>query len=338
MLRPIARLAASISSHDLHLMIWKGFLELDADGLWIREIEELGSELGVTPWIYESPFDCIRQLGPADGMILAGSESDAKAHLGAHELFRAVPGRYRTVTLQHGFECVGFLHNARHDATSGRDVRFAADIAVSWFDVSQSRSVSTAEASKIYVAGPSTMIERSKRALEGGTGRPGLICENLHSVRFANGRVRQDFVDTFLALAERLRMLGRILVLRPHPAGRFSERKGIPLPDNVEVSRTPLYRMNLADFGYAISAPSTILFDFAVAGIPVATWIDAEGQVDFSNFAALSRVATLEDWWRFHWAAQWERGVLVERQDRFLDGLAIPTDVRGRYQALLAAA
>lgn len=337
-LRDLVLLAASSSSRNIHLLVSAKFADLDDDGRWMREIERLGAEIGVTPFVYESPFDCLRQLGPGRGLIIAGSESDSRAHRDAHELLRAVPGRMRTVTLQHGFECVGFLHNARHDATAGRAVRFAADIAVGWFELDRLYSVSSTERDKIFVAGPPSLINQPVRRSTAGSELPGLICENLHSVRFVNGQMREAFLETFLEFAERLKMVGQKLVLRPHPAGRFTQRKGVALPDNVEVSRDPLYDMDLTSFCYVISAPSTILFDFAVAGVPVATWVDSSGLVDAHNFGGLSRVATVDDWWRFHLAASWERDLLVEQQDEFIRSLDLPENIRGRYEQLLELA
>jgi hypothetical protein len=337
-LRPLVKLAAASCSVDLHLLVASKFAELDNEGRWMAELDRLGAEAGVNPFVYESAFDCLSRCGAGRGLIIAGSESDAKAHLQAHELFRALPGRYRTVTLQHGLECVGFLHNARHDASAGRSVRFAADIAVSWFDLSRALSVSAIERSKIFVAGPPSMIDPVTRVGTAQSGLPPLICENLHSVRFVNGRMREAFIETFLEFASRLRMIGERLVLRPHPAGRFTDRKGVVLPDNVEVSREPLYDMDLSAFSYVISAPSTILFDFALVGVPAATWIDAEGQVDARNFTGLPQVNTVDDWWRFHLAARWQRQSLVNAQKDFVRRQEIPGNVRERYEQLLALA
>lgn len=336
-LRPLIRLAAGSTSAELHLLVSKGFTQLDDNGRWASEIEQIATEIGVHPFVYESAFYCLSRFGRRSGIIIAGSESNARAHREAHELFRSVPGRFRTVTLQHGLECVGFLHNARHDATSGRDVRFAADIAVAWFDPSQLTSVSTAELSKIYVAGPPMLIDPPCRT-GSGRGGPGLICENLHSVRFVNGRMREAFLDTFTEFAARLNLLGQKLVLRPHPAGRFTRRRGIPLPDNVEVNVEPLYKLRLMDFSYVISAPSTILIDCALAGVPAATWVGVDGIIDASNFSGLPQVAAVEDWWRFHWAAHWERTQLVAQQDHYIQSMAMPTNVRDRYEQLLAIA
>ena len=335
-LRPLIRIAASLATTDIHLLVTSKFAELDTDGKWMREIERLGGEIGIVPFIYETPFDCLRRFGSSRGMIIAGSESDARAHVQAHELFRAMPGRFRTVTLQHGLECVGFLHNARHDATAGRAVRFAADIAVAWFDLARARSVSPTERTKIFVAGPPIMIEPPPRAADLKAIQQGLVCENLHSVRFSNWRMREAFLETFLDFASKLEMIGQTVVLRPHPAGRFTDRKAIALPANVTLSREPLYDVDLANFAYAISAPSTVLFDFALAGVPAATWVDREQQVDVSNFDGLSKVGAADDWWRFSLAARFEREVLVARQDDFIAAQHIPVDVRERYQQLLA--
>jgi hypothetical protein len=337
-LRPVVRLAAQRSTADCILLVSEKFAGRDVDDRWRFEIDRLGAEIGVTPFVYAAPSDFLIHVGARRGMIIAGSESDVAAHADAHDLFRSMPGRIRTVTLQHGLECVGFLHNARHDATAGRNVRFAADIAVSWFALDRLPSVTPAERSKLFLAGPSTMIEQGARQKDAKAGLPGMICENLHSVRFVNGRMRQGFLDAFTDFAERLDMIGQSLVLRAHPAGRFTERSGLALPRNVTVSQEPLYDLDLSDFAYVISAPSTILFDFVLAGIPAAVWVDPDKVVDASSFDGLSEVASVDDWWRFHWAAQWERENIVERQDRYRDRLGLPKNIRKRYESLLALA
>lgn len=337
-LRPIVRLAASMTNVELRFLVSDTFAAKDDDGRWASEIERLAADLGIQPLIYNSAFDCLQHLGVGRGLIIAGSESDGRAHREAHELFKAMPGRFRTVTLQHGFECVGFLHNARHDATAGRAVRFAADIAVAWFDRVKMDSVAPTERSKLFIAGPQMMIDPIARQSRQSGELPGLVCENLHSVRFKDERVRGDFLTAFNSFAERLEMAGQTVALRAHPAGRFTQRKDVPIPSNVQLSREPLYDLDLNDFAYAISAPSTILFDFALAGIPVATWVDPNGSVDASNFSGFAQVATVDDWWRFNFAARWRPEVFVQRQDAFIASLGIPDDVRRRYGELLSLA
>ncbi len=338
-LRPLVQLAASLGHADLHLIVSHRFAPRDADNRWGGEMERLGAEIGVAPFVYTGPFEVLQHVGPGPGMLIAGSESALSAHAESHELFRSLSGRLRTVTLQHGLECVGFLHNERHDQTAGRAIAFAADIAVAWFDIARMCSVTASQRAKIYVAGPTIMIPEAPAPADTDAGAlPGLVCENLHSVRFSTGRLREGFLDAFATLADRLAMVGQDLVLRPHPAGRFTERNRVRIPANVTMRTEPLYDFDLPRHAFAISAPSTILFDFIIAHVPVAVWADPDGAVDISNFAGLPLVATADDWWRFNIAARWERGTLLAGQRRFVEGLGIPDDVRGRYAALLALA
>ena len=338
-LRPLIRLAASLATADVRLIVSHRFVTRDVDDRWGGALARLGAELGATPFVYATPSEVLRHIGPGPGMVIAGSESTLAEHAEAHALFRALPGRVRTVTLQHGLECVGFLHNALHDRAAGGAVAFAADIAVAWFEKARMQSVAASQRAKIYVAGPTTMIPPPLRPAENDAGTlPGLVCENLHSVRFSNDRLREDFLDAFAALADRLAMIGQGLVLRPHPAGRFTERNTVRVAANVTMQTAPLYDLDLPRHAFAISAPSTILFDFILAHVPVAVWTDPDRTVDISNFAGLPVVATADDWWRFAIAACWERETLRAAQRRYLDGLGIPDDVRGRYAALLALA
>jgi len=337
-LRPLVRLAAGMPTHDIHFLVADTFIDLDAGGRWMAEVSHLASDLGIQPITYASSFDVLRHVGSGSGLIIAGSESNVRAHAKAHELFQAMPGRIRTITLQHGFECVGFLHNKRHDATAGRDVKFAADIAVGWFEKDQLHAVSASERSKVFVAGPPSLIDKPAKAMSRNGVPRGLICENLHSVRFVNGQLRESFIEAFLSFANRLAMIGETIALRPHPAGQFTKRTGLALPDNVEVSEDPIYALDLTSFSYVISAPSTILFDFAVAGVPAAAWVDPDGKVDADNYDGLPRVASVDDWWRFHWAARWSRQPLLDQQAAYLAGLKMPKDIRGRYRQLLAVA
>lgn len=338
-LRPLALLAGSLATADIHLIVSHRFAARDIDDRWGQELARLGAELGIEPFPYTTPFEVLQHVGPGPGMLIAGSESALHAHAESHALFRALTGRIRTVTLQHGLECIGFLHNERHDQTAGRAVAFAADIAVSWFEATRTRSVAPGERSKIYVAGPTTMIPPAPSPADTDADTlPGFVCENLHSVRFTTGQLREGFLGAFATLAERLAMVGQDLVLRPHPAGRFTEKNEVHVPANVTMRTEPLYDLDLPRHAFAISAPSTILLDMIIAHVPVAVWADPDGAVDTSNFEGLPVVATADDWWRFAIAARWERETLLARQQRYVERLGIPDDVRGRYAALLALA
>lgn len=340
-LRPLARLARSIPGRSVSFLVSSALASLDPTGLWSGELDALCAELDVARQVYETELDAHRILAGRSGLIVAGSESNVRSHAETHRLFKSAPSNFTTVTLQHGFECVGFLHNAAHDATAGRAVRFAADVVVGWFPPERLHAMASSERAKLFVAGPSTLIEPAgpRPPAPGGFDQEayeGMVCENLHSVRFRSAVMRTSFLDEFAAFEREVAAFGTRVHLRSHPAGRFTEKAAAALPSSVVRSKEPLYRLDLARYAFAISAPSSILFDFILAGVPVAVW--AQTGIDVRNWDDLPRVATGAEWWRFAVAAASMREELVEAQDRFVDRLRIPPDVAGRYRSLLSMA
>jgi hypothetical protein len=111
---------------------------------------------------------------------------------------------------------------------------------------------------------------------------------------------------------------------------------GLKLPPGVERNGGPLYEQDLNAFGFAISPPSSILFDFVVAKVPTAVWIDPEGRMDHANFAGLETVSSAEEWWSFAERSAQERDNILANQERFLGKLQIPVDVAGRYAELMS--
>jgi hypothetical protein len=165
-----------------------------------------------------------------------------------------------------------------------------------------------------------------------------MVCENLHSVRFASPGVDANFLDQFIAFAERFCGSGGHLEFRPHPAGRFTDRHGFRLPTGASRNGRPLYEQDLGAFDFAISPPSSILFDFLVARVPTAVWFDAAGGMDFANFAGLKTVSSTEEWWSFAESSCRDRETILANQERFLEKLGVPADVAGRYAELMSRA
>jgi hypothetical protein len=331
-LRPLIFLAKSLPGKHLELLVSKGLTGLGAGA----EIEKIGAELNLPITFCDSGEDAARQLEGKSGLLIVGHESSVKPyHAWTHDLFMSVGDSFLKVTLQHGFECVGFLHNAAHEAAHGHDIRFAADVVVGWFAESRLTSMHPAERTKLYVAGPPIMIEARPPGKRTGTTQPakGIICENLHSVRFTAPAVHENFLAEFSAFAERA---GVDLDFRPHPAGQFTDRMGFRLPPGVVRNGRPLYEQDLTAFDFAISPPSSILFDFVIAKVPTAVWIDAEGRMDHANFAGLETVSSAEEWWSFAERSIQERDDILANQERFLEKLQIPLDVAGRYAALMS--
>ncbi|ODN68560.1 hypothetical protein [Methylobrevis pamukkalensis] len=335
-LRPLMRLARQEGDLDLALLVTKRFAGLDATGLWAGELDRLCAELGVVRETYGSEVEALARLADRRGLVIAGSESSVSNHVLTHRLMRVLPPCLLGVTLQHGLECVGFLHNERHDATAGLDVRFGADVVVGWFAPERLAALPACERSKLFVAGPTALIDgRPSPRPDVIPPRRGIVCENLHSVRFATDGLKRRFIDVFRGFAGAMAAIGTQTVLRPHPAGRFTERNAVDLPGNVARSTGPLYDEDLTAYGFAISAPSSVLLDFVLARVPVAVWIEG-GEVDASNFAGLPTVSSLDDWTAFAQAALARPAELLAGQEAWLSGLAMPADVRTRYVELLA--
>ena len=162
----------------------------------------------------------------------------------------------------------------------------------------------------------------------------GLVCENLHSVRFSAG-ARTRFVDVFSSFARELGALDGTAELRPHPGGRYLERNKVRLPLNVRFNRLPLYRQSLEKFAFCISGPSSVLFDLIWANVPVAVWTSGESTMATGIYSDLHVVSDEAEWMAFAVAATRDPVPFLEAQSRFLASLRMPSDIPGRYRQLL---
>jgi len=364
-IRPLLALARQHTEADVMVMATSMFFGRDGTGLWQMELRAICGRLGIPVFECASAFEAVQLLQGSHGLLIAAAESNAKAHEAAHEIFSVAPSSFLRVTLQHGFECVGFLHNAAHDRAHGRSAAFNADVICGWFGDGILRSVGPWERAKLIITGPPLLLPQPDsgevddafslpRVIEALMGesevtgeqphrrpapnkhmRPCLICENLHSVRLGSAILKSGFLAQFTDFAEEAPGLGLEVWLRPHPAGRYTDIKGVALPEGVKKSSRPIYREDLGRFRFAVSAPSSILFDFIVAGIPAAVWQDEYGEIDIRNYPGLPVIRKAEDWRAFAEDAETKREALLAEQQAFLDGLAIPDNVEGCYVNLL---
>jgi hypothetical protein len=335
-LRPMILLAHSLPGKRVELLVSKYLIGLSFG----EEVDKLSSELGLTKTYCEPGKDAARELEGRSGMVIVGHESSVPPHHLTHDLFKALPNSFLKISPQQGFESIGFLHNAAHEAAYGRDIRFASDVVVGWFAAERLTNFPPAERSKLFVAGPPSMIASRPESKPVGerNRRFGMVCENLHSVRLADARVQEYFLAQFFEFADRVHATGATIDFRPHPAGQFTDKMGLKMPPGVERNGRPLYEQDLNAFGFVISPPSSVLFDFVVAKVPVAIWIDPKRLMDHSNFAGLETVSSADEWWSFAQRAVSERDAIVAKQERFLQKLGIPDNVAGRYAELMSRA
>ena len=340
-MRPLVFMAARDFGFDTLLLVSTRFSARDAQGIWRSELREIGEATGARVEFFDTDWEAHGHLG-GHGLLFAASESHLPNHATTHNVFRHAPATYLKVTLQHGFECVGFRHSADHDRAHGRTASFGADILCGWAPADRLPSLAPSQRSKLVVTGPTSVLQIPRAASRPGEGAPGLVCENLHSVRFrAGGDIRAEFVASFDAFCRIMARRKRRVGLRPHPGGQYVLKNKVALPANAELENAPIYRLDIQRFAYGISAPSSVLVDMLLAGIPVAVWRDRAGEMDARNYEGLTTVSSPREWADFAAAAQADPQPFLALQQRFLDAQAIPldpADVYSRFAALFAAA
>lgn len=340
-LRPLMIMARRDFDFEVRMLVSTKFRSRDLFGTWEAELELLARETDATLTVYRDDLDAYREL-QGRGIIFTASESSVPEHQASHSLLKYAPPSFLKVTLQHGFECVGFRHSAAHDRAYGKTVSFAADIVCTWQPLALQPSLAPSQRGKAVVTGPTAVLQRFDGAIVRAPSAPGLVCENLHSVRL---RTTPGLTGTFLSAFEQFCALmdqdGERVVLRPHPGGQYVLKNNVELPANADVNNAPMYRLDLRQFAYGISAPSSVLIDMLLADIPTAVWSDRNGSVDTGNYAGLATVSSPSEWRDFVRDARAHPDKYIDMQRRFLAKQEMPldpADVFRRYAALFDAA
>ena len=293
-LRPLIYIAADNIGLRPIIFVTKSFSKRDKSRLWIHELRSISGHTNATIYSISSLVDVWQLLNSySTGFIVSASESDLNAHRETHEIFRLTPSSISTVTLQHGFECVGFLMNRTHQKQYGNSVGFASDYICGWTPRSLQRNLRPLQYSRYFNLGPTAWLKRTdKRRLDSSVNlKPstemGIVCENLHSVRFGRSENASSFMQQFLELAYYLHSKGRKIALRPHPGGQYSIKNNLSLPKNVVLVNQPSYKVNWKAFSFGISAPSSVLFDLMVNEVPVLVWQDQDEMIDINQLSFL---------------------------------------------------
>lgn len=332
-LRPLVLLARRETDREILMLVSKGFRARDRTGSWQTELKVLCKIADVIERDYASPAEAYAALQGGKGVIFAGSESDLSAHRETHDVFRTAPAGYLRITLQHGLECVGFRQTVEHIIRHGRNVGFGADIICAWQSPERLTAMKPSERGKVRVTGPTSLLNVSVSGERRSSEDMGLICENLHSVRLqASAAHDKPFMATFREFCAVEEREGRNVALRPHPGGQYVVRNKVPLPQNVILDNLPIYRTDLSAYAFGISAPSTIVFDMVLAGIPTAVWRDHEGTIDARGYDGLTPVSTLDDWLAFVRDVRLRPDLLLRRQARWLKGLDVQLDPTETYR------
>jgi hypothetical protein len=338
-LRPLVSIAALILGRKVTLLVSDQFKKRDASGIWQQELNEISNETGAGQAVFADGFEALRSLKDGPGYLVAASESHLPAHKVVHDLFRIAPSGWLRITLQHGFECVGFLQSREHNIEHGAEINFAADVICGWSDAERLTAVASSERHKVYVTGPTSVLQRPAEEFPINAG---IVCENLHSPRLsATEGLKYGFLKIFGEFCAELATKGERVALRPHPGGQYFLKNGIDIPADVIIENRPIYKVDLGKYSYGISAPSSMLIDMVMADIPVAVWQGDVATLDLSNYNGLERVSTADQWIRFARDATERPERYLDRQRQFLRDQRLVTEpqaVQERYATLLHSA
>lgn len=340
--RGLVYLAARETEAQIGFLLSRNFMKRDKQQSWQYELGLMAQDVGADLHFYADAAELYAILQGGRGIIFAASESNLGAHWEASMVFQVAPSDYITVTLQHGLECVGFLQSREHILSHGRNIGFRSDVVCAWFEAPALTSMIPSERSKLYVSGPPTLLQApvqdtADHPQPGG----GIVCENMHSVRLqATGDHKASFMDVFFQFCAKQAEEDRNVSLRPHPGGQYVIKNNVALPQNVHLNNLPIFHVNMSGYEYGISAPSTIVFDMILAGIPVGVWRDPGGVMDAGNYSGLTQVDDLASWLAFVRDVRLRRDMIMARQQSFLERLQMPTDrseVYRRFAKLMIA-
>lgn len=338
---PLALLLRKETEYPIHFVISSNFTSKDTNERWRFELAQLELRVSATVHWCDSAIAMRNALNGRRGVILAASESSLNPHKFCHEGFKAAPPSFVRVTLQHGYECPGFRQNKEQSLAFSDRVGFAADIICSWTPVDFLTHTQLDDLSKVVVTGPTSRLvtPTSVRVLEETPPKLGLVCENLHSTRMsAVGDFKNSYISVFQSFAKFVSKAGGSVALRPHPGGQYVVKNAVDLPDGMVIHNDPMYRTDLSQYAYGISAPSSVLVDMVLAGIPTAVWQDCDGIIDASAYEGLTKVSTLGEWIAFANAAVNNPRPFIEMQNEFLrnSGLIVERDeVKARFLRLI---
>jgi hypothetical protein len=337
--RGLVYLAHRETDAAVHLLVTQGFLKRDSHGIWQRELADLARDTGAQTHVVQNGADAQAALQGRGGVLICASESDLGAHRETATIQRAAPASFITVTLQHGLECVGFRQSREHNIGHTRNVGWNADVVCTWLEPDQLTATRADQRSKVIVTGPATLLQRPRAHPAHPPLGGGIVCENMHSVRLsATGAHRVSFMETFFDFCTQMDIQNQKVTLRPHPGGQYMLKNNVDLARNVLLNNLPIYDVNLRGYLYGISAPSTVVLDMVLAGIPAGVWCDPEGVMDLGNYTGLTRISTLPDWLAFAQEARENPAPILMRQQGYLRTLGLvsdPDEIYRRYTHLL---
>ena len=334
---PLIKLTSYHVRFNISLMITPLFRKRDKLNVWQDQITaiSLSGRKNIKIYDYIDNYEAITILQKYDsGVLIAGSESCLPAHQPVHDLFRIAPSQYTTITLQHGYECVGFMQSHDQDIAHGQNITFAADLICGWSNLEHLKSITASQVHKLISTGPSIVLQTPEVKQE--KTKLGIVCENMHSPRLnILGDFKSEFLTSFEGFCKLLKKNDQKITLRPHPGGQYTLKNKVFIPENVILENKPIYEVDLSKYTYGISAPSSILIDLILAKVPVAVWQDKNKVMDLGNYKGLEVIRSVEDWTNFTEKATVNPDFFLKKQEQFIKSKGLLIDRKKVYQNFL---
>jgi hypothetical protein len=248
-----------------------------------------------------------------------------------------------TYTLQHGFENLGLTYR---DRRRGSGVTFAAQRVLCWGEVDRlpGRLHPETRGKCVAVGCPKRHLEELETAGK-PSGKPIIsIFEGLHVARFDH-RYLTCFFDDLQQTADEFKDFR--FILKPHPgiverrpehARRLAALRDIEVLDPARPRTAgdyPTPRL-LADSVAAVTTPSTIALDAALAGTPAAVTRYRQNLPYYDLYHPLPLLDTGADWRKFLQTIRHSAATARDRTIAFRDRVMLPGDAAGRILDLIA--
>ncbi len=250
-------------------------------------------------------IELVSRIGSGKTLLVTAAESSAPGHAFCHQACRIAPANTIKVTMQHGYECVGFRHHRAHELQFPSGIRFASDVILTWQHPDELPDLHPLERSKCVGVGViKSFAEQAVDVQEADWARANtraplfqdgktslLIAENLHSVRF----VSAPRYHRFLSFIREANLSPYVdVTIRSHPGKRTLEKE--MSVNGFKFLQGSLTAQAVCKFDVLVSPPSTIVLDAAMAGVPVTVWTDAGLLGDASNYSPLRHAADFNEW------------------------------------------
>ncbi|MEX0830746.1 MAG: hypothetical protein WD032_10940 [Nitrospirales bacterium] len=290
------------------------------------DLEEVG-----VPWrIWSEEFDKweISKSFHSAKVLLTASESSLEAHQFSYSLTKiAKELGIITGTLQHGLENVGLTYSdERH---SIKKVDFASDRIYLWGPLKTLHAeVPIRTLKKCMSVGCTKIMKPIQTDLSSILPKQGLVVgifENLHWHRYS-GEYQVFFIEGVRRLARDFPSV--TFVMKSHPAGRwliseysrlgYKEKNLIIVDQQKPTWQALTVPQIISNFDAVITSPSTVAFDAARMGVPVAL---VAHSLTLDNYSPLFIIGKNEDWQTFLVSVTnaSSRRVLQESNKAFID-------------------